>query len=119
MYWWDGKCIAKIFFVVLPTILIGIHITNNFVNCKIQYPTVYYFLARCRNPNAEVELQSSISINCIYQNCSPGYHCEYINLYNGGQYICCGTNPTNPIFGYFFCKKNILILCEILGLPNY
>jgi hypothetical protein len=53
----------------------------------------------CRNPNAEVELISTIPKDCIFQRCKPGFHCEYNALYKGGQYICCGAGITNPIYG--------------------
>uniref|UniRef100_A0A914GPL5 EB domain-containing protein n=1 Tax=Globodera rostochiensis TaxID=31243 RepID=A0A914GPL5_GLORO len=54
---------------------------------------------KCRNPSAEVELYSGIPKDCIYQKCSPGYHCEWNSVYKAGQYICCGVGPENPIFG--------------------
>ena len=58
-------------------------------------------LAKCRNPSADVEVSGGIPIDCVYKKCSPGYHCEYNNLYKGGQYICCGISPENPIYGKF------------------
>ena len=54
---------------------------------------------KCRNPSAEVEVISGIPKDCIYQRCSPGYHCEWNNVYKGGQYICCGISPQNPVYG--------------------
>uniref|UniRef100_A0A1I8BMU1 Patched family protein n=1 Tax=Meloidogyne hapla TaxID=6305 RepID=A0A1I8BMU1_MELHA len=54
---------------------------------------------KCRNPSADVEVIGGIPIDCIYKKCSPGYHCEYNNLYKGGQYVCCGISPENPIYG--------------------
>uniref|UniRef100_A0A914LEE0 EB domain-containing protein n=1 Tax=Meloidogyne incognita TaxID=6306 RepID=A0A914LEE0_MELIC len=54
---------------------------------------------KCRNPSADVEVSGGIPIDCVYKKCSPGYHCEYNNLYKGGQYICCGISPENPIYG--------------------
>ncbi|CAK5040695.1 unnamed protein product [Meloidogyne enterolobii] len=56
---------------------------------------------KCRNPSADVEVSGGIPIDCVYKKCSPGYHCEYNNLYKGGQYICCGISPENPIYGEF------------------
>ncbi|KAI1705966.1 EB module domain-containing protein [Ditylenchus destructor] len=37
----------------------------------------------CRNPSSEVELINSIPKDCIYQRCSPGFHCEYNSVYKG------------------------------------
>lgn len=85
------------------------HLTKqHFVSTTI-HPciSISYLLAICRNPAAEVEQISSNNImgavnipkDCLWQQCSAGFHCEYNGLYKGGQYICCGSSFTNPIFG--------------------
>uniref|UniRef100_A0AC34QJ67 EB domain-containing protein n=1 Tax=Panagrolaimus sp. JU765 TaxID=591449 RepID=A0AC34QJ67_9BILA len=47
--------------------------------------------AFCRNPNAPIERINGVIKNCLYQDCSFGYQCEYNAAFNQGQYICCGT----------------------------
>ncbi|KAE9548554.1 hypothetical protein FO519_008236 [Halicephalobus sp. NKZ332] len=45
----------------------------------------------CRSQNAPVERINGVVKNCLYQNCSSNYQCEYNAVFNRGQYICCGS----------------------------
>ena len=48
-------------------------------------------LATCRNQNAPIERINGVVKNCLYQDCSANYQCEYNSVFNQGQYICCGS----------------------------
>uniref|UniRef100_A0A7E4VPN0 CC domain-containing protein n=1 Tax=Panagrellus redivivus TaxID=6233 RepID=A0A7E4VPN0_PANRE len=55
----------------------------------------------CKTPSAVTERINGVIKNCLYQDCSTGYRCEYNANFNNGQYICCSTggtgNGANPI----------------------
>ncbi|PIO69978.1 hypothetical protein TELCIR_08181 [Teladorsagia circumcincta] len=52
----------------------------------------------CTMPNQQVERESGVVKNCMYQPCSVGFGCEYSRAM--GQYICCGSYSANNDYTY-------------------
>ncbi|KAK6045838.1 EB module [Cooperia oncophora] len=61
-------------------------------------PNIQYDNPICTRPNQQVERESGMVKNCLYQPCSVGFGCEYSNAMR--QYICCGRYDANNDYSY-------------------